>query len=75
VKLPPETPVIMSTASIRRKRLPFDPIASVRRSICRTPYENAAARVPPPENARITRFSGSFIARTRVWYWYPSPDV
>jgi hypothetical protein len=49
VKLPPETPVMMSTSSISRRGFP-PTVISVRRSSSSTPYENAAARVPPPEN-------------------------
>ena len=36
---------------------PSGALTSVRRRNSSTPYENAAARVPPPEKARTTRFS------------------
>ena len=48
--------------------MPLGPTTSVCRSVSRTPYENAAARVPPPENARMTRFWGSLACLTRVEY-------
>ena len=57
MKLPPDTPVIILTASSRRTLLPLGPMTSVRLRNSRTPYENAAARVPPPEKARTTRLS------------------
>jgi hypothetical protein len=59
VKLPPDTPVIMSTASSRRTLPPFGARTSVRRM----ELENARTRTQPPEsprreNASTTRFSG-----------------
>ena len=52
--------------SSRRTLLPFGPTISVRRRNSSTPYENAAARVPPPEKARTTRFSLLLISGWRV---------
>ena len=47
-------------------RLPRGPMTSVRLSNSSTPYENAAARVPPPENARMTRLSLSLACSWRT---------
>ncbi len=59
VKLPPDTPVITSIVSSSRMR-PRGLSTSVLRSTSSTPYANAAARVPPPENVRMTRLSFPF---------------
>ena len=61
MKLPPDTPVIVSTSSIMRRGLPAT-VISVRRSSSSTPYENAAARVPPPENE-----STNSVCRSLFW--------
>jgi len=57
VKLPPEMPVIRSTSSSKRTVRPVGVATSIRRNVSRTPYASAAARVPPPEKARMTRLS------------------
>src|SRR4030095_13781826 len=57
VKLPPEIPVTRSTSSSRRTLRPEAFTTSMRRNASSTPYAKAAARVPPPEKARMTKFS------------------
>ena len=59
MKLPPEIPVITSTVSSARTCRPLLVVTSMSRSVSSTPYENAAARVPPPEKARTTSVAWS----------------
>ena len=71
VKLPPDIPVITLTSSSRRILRPEVVTISIRRSASRTPYENAAARVPPPEKARMTRSCWSPRCRSSFSNWCP----
>ena len=59
MKLPPDTPAIMSTSSMAGCVSPRT-VMGVRRNSSNTPYDSAAARVPPPEKARSTSAPGSF---------------
>ena len=55
-----------STSSSSRTFLPEALTISVRRSSSSTPYEKAAARVPPPENASTTSASAELSRGGRV---------
>ena len=66
MKLPPETPVMMSTSSSIRVFLP-PTVNSVSRSASSAPNAKAAARVPPPENATTINVSDT---SPRMW-WPP----
>jgi hypothetical protein len=59
VKLPPDTDEMTSTSSSSERVPPFHGNVTLR-SWFRTPYESALARVPPPENARMTNSSSEF---------------
>ena len=56
VKLPLETELIASTSFSRRRFCPMTTIW-VSARVCKIPYANAAARVPPPENVKISKSS------------------
>jgi hypothetical protein len=59
---PPETP---ETKSTRSSSDFADGPERARSSSCNTPKENAAARVPPPENDNIRRTSSSKLGSIR----------
>ena len=68
MKLPPDTDEIMSTSSSKRRCL-LPMLILVSRNFFRTPYDNAAERVPPPENA-INKESSS-----DRWFFDSEPNA
>jgi hypothetical protein len=63
VKLPPDVPVIRSISDSAECG-PAGPATIVRRNSSSTPKEKAAARVPPPENVRMSSVCGSLSGNT-----------